>query len=40
MTAESCKSLFFVSNLHSSQNTIESFELGSECVQKHFLQIE
>ena len=32
--------LFFVSILHSSQKTKESWLLGSECYVKHFLQIE
>lgn len=36
----SLRSLFLVSILHSSQRTSESLLLGSECVEKHFLQME
>lgn len=36
----SLRTLFLVSILHSSQKTRESLLLGSECVSKHFRQIE
>jgi len=40
MTYYSFNILFLVSILHSSQKTRLSLLLGSECVSKHFLQIE
>jgi len=40
MTWLSRSYLFFVSILHSSQKTRESELLGSECWEKHFLQME